>query len=50
MMGIVVKQKEFEPPTEGLHAAVISRIEDVGIAETATAKKDMTRVFGSGSV
>jgi hypothetical protein len=45
MMGIVVKQKECVLPTEGLHNAVISRIEDMGIVETATGKKDMARIF-----
>lgn len=44
-MGIVVKQKECELPTEGLHTAVISRIEDLGIVETANGKKDKARIF-----
>jgi hypothetical protein len=49
MMGIVVKQKEFELPVEGLHTAVISRIEDLGIVETANDKKDRKTRHASSS-
>ena len=45
MMGIVVKQKGFELPTEGLHTAVISRIEDLGIVETANGKRNKACIF-----
>ena len=44
-MGIVVKQKGFELPVEGRHAAVISRIEDLGIVETANDKRDRACIF-----
>lgn len=44
-MAILVKQKEFDLPEEGLHTAVISRIEDLGIVETANGKRDRARIF-----
>jgi hypothetical protein len=44
-MAILVKRKEFELPTEGLHNAVISRMEDLGIVETAKGKRDKARIF-----
>jgi hypothetical protein len=44
-MAILVRQKEFDLPTEGLHNAVISRIEDLGIVETANGKRDKARIF-----
>jgi hypothetical protein len=44
-MGILVKQKKCELPVEGLHTAVISRIEDLGIVETAGGKKYKARIF-----
>jgi hypothetical protein len=45
MMGIIVKRKKFELPAEGLHNAVISRIEDLGIVETASGRRDKARIF-----
>jgi hypothetical protein len=44
-MDILVKRKEFELPAEGLHSAVISRIEDLGIVETANGKRDKAHIF-----
>jgi hypothetical protein len=44
-MAILVKRKEFELPAEGLHNAVISRIEDLGIVETANGKRDKAHIF-----
>jgi hypothetical protein len=45
MMSIIVKQRVFELPTEGLHNALISRIEDLGIVETANGKRDKAYIF-----
>ena len=44
-LGIVVKQKEFALPVEGLPTAAITRIEDVGQAETQHGTKDKARIF-----
>jgi len=44
-MGIVVKQKEFELPVEGIHNAQITRIDDVGVVETTFGTKDRVRVI-----
>jgi hypothetical protein len=44
-MAIIVKRKKFELSAEGLHNAVISRIEDLGIVETANGKRDKARIF-----
>jgi uncharacterized protein YwgA len=44
-MSILVRQKEFDLPVEGLHTAVISRIEDLGIVETANGKRDKAHIF-----
>jgi hypothetical protein len=45
MMGIIVKHKKFDLLAEGLHNAVISRIEDPGIVETASGWRDKARIF-----
>jgi len=45
MMGIIVKHKKFDLLAEGLHNTVISRIEDLGIVQTANGWRDKARTF-----
>jgi hypothetical protein len=44
-MALVVKQKEFELMTEGLHNVTITRIEDLGKVDTQYGVKEKARIF-----
>jgi hypothetical protein len=44
-MGVVVKQKEFEKATEGVHQVVITEIKDLGLVETSFGTKDRVRII-----
>ena len=44
-MSLVVKEKQFELMSEGLHNVVVSRIKDVGPTETAYGVKDKAQIF-----
>jgi hypothetical protein len=44
-MALVVKQKQYEQMSEGLHNVQISRIEDLGKVETMNGVKDMARIY-----
>ena len=44
-MSLVVKEKQFELMSEGLHNVIVSRIDDVGPTETAFGVKDKARIF-----
>ena len=43
-MSLVIKDKVFEVATEGLHNAVIDRVEDLGVVETTFGSKDRVRI------
>ena len=43
-MSLIIKDKVFEAASDGVHNAVIDRVEDLGIVETNFGSKDMVRV------
>ena len=45
IMALVVKAKQYELMSEGLHNVVINRVEDLGKVDTANGVKEMARVY-----
>jgi hypothetical protein len=43
-MGIVVKDKVFELPDEGVHTVTITEVQDLGLVETNFGTKDRVRI------
>lgn len=48
-MSLVVKPKEFENLTEGLHNVTITKVEDLGLQETNFGTKDQARIVFTAS-
>lgn len=49
MGSLIVKQREFELMSEGLHNVTITKVEDVGAVETKYGVKDRVRIFFTAS-
>jgi hypothetical protein len=44
-MSLIVKDRVFEPMTEGLHNVAITKVEDLGLQDTMYGAKDQARIF-----
>ena len=44
-MGMIIKKKQYELATEGLHNVTITRYEDLGQQETNYGVKDQVRIY-----
>lgn len=44
-MSLIAKKKQFEKLTEGLHNVTITKIEDIGVVDTAFGAKDRAAIY-----
>lgn len=43
-MGVVIKKKEYEKASEGIHNVVVTKVEDLGAQDTPNGVKNFVRV------